>query len=176
MSAGCSLRSNAIGVDRVADLGVSPALNLATWVAGQPLAYGANGYQAVTVTGGTGVSDAQFIAEDGWNTVNLTGFGGAVKVQGQVVANMNNNTILALRRNPRVLLAGEDVNGTTVYSFNQTPTGAAWAVNSPVYIRADGTKWDDTAVGTELPYGRVVSFTGPATAVLTLEIDFNRQI
>lgn len=172
MSAGCEVRSAALIGGRIADLGVSAALNLATWVAGQPLAYDANGWKAATASGTPYVSDVVAIAENGWNTYNLEGFGGAEKVMGVAVSGAV-KPIVALHGDLRLNLKGEDVNGTTVYSFLQTPTSGSWVVGAKVWLPVGAsTKWDDTAIGTERPYGRVLSFTGPATAVESIEIQF----
>lgn len=171
MSSGCEVRAATFG-GRIADRSVGAVLNAATFVAGQPVAYDSNGYKAATVAGGTGVTDVFAILEEGWNAINLEGFGGAVKVQGTVVGTTT-KLINALKGPLRLNLKGEDVNGTTVYSFLQTPTSGAWAIGAKVYLPAGaGTKWDDTAVASEASYGKVASFTGPATLVESIEIDF----
>lgn len=173
--------NNATVTQEVTYLPVSAALMASMWQAGDPLAVDANGLKLATVNGGTGACDVYYIAANSYKDVAVA----TERINGYDVASLAGAT--AEQAKQVYCLSGEFVcemyadstNGilAETYPFLQTPTSGAWAVGAEVYLTA-AEKWDDTAIGAEIPYGVVEEVFGDPALATGLRIRFatTRQI
>ena len=164
---GCQVRY--IGGFRRGDLNASTSLMSVAWIAGEPLAIGANGLKKATINGTTGASDVYCIAEKSKSAyLGLA----SEKVMGVDVASARPlETIHGQNVLQFFVAPNYDGSGTEGYAFVKAPA-TPWAVGQLVYLDASG-KWTNTPIASETPYGKVTEVFGNPSDAEGIEVEFN---